>query len=122
MTDPESSRPPPATTPGQAPLDYARPGLDGRGRKLWRQMLEAFGFLAIAAIFCVLVVTFLEAAHAGIAVEEIGGTLACVVALAAVLAATHRRRAWRGLLFVMLLLIGVALLLVGLCFAIFAIG
>jgi hypothetical protein len=123
MTHPPEHPRRPDAAPAQAPpaqaLDYAGSGLARPGqRPVARQMLEAFGLLVLAAVFCLAVVIALEAARGGF--EEAGGTLACVAAATAVLVITHRRRAWRGLLFVMILLIALVLLLIGLCFAVFA--
>ncbi len=122
-TGPQPPRPTPdAPTPLQAPLDYARPSLARPGPPLWRQMLEAFGFLAVATIFTGVVVAVLDAADAGAMSGRAGVMVAGIVALAGVLTATRRRRAWRGMLFVLLLLAGVTLLLIGLCFAVFTIA
>ena len=120
MTQPEFPRLPEAA-PAGAPLEYAAPGVGRRpGPPVWRQMLEAFGFLAAGTAFIVAVVVMLDEISVDGGTAEAGVTIAGVVASAAVLFATHRRRAWRGLLFVLLLLVGLALLAVGLCFAAFS--
>ena len=131
MTEPQSQRPPtqpeqpPGVGPFQAPLDYAGRGLDRRRPPLWRQMLESVGFLAVALAVTVVVAWLLEGAYTGPRssfrrIHIAQATLAvAAVSFVTALVAAHRRRAWRGMLLVLLLGLGLVLLLVGWCFAAF---